>query len=130
LSHSLFYEESIFTFNNIKLNNITTNSEALLHFINSNIEINHLEANNILCIGDGDATSFLLYNSYESDSQLFINDLNISNSKSNGPFIKILGESNNVIIENSNIENVESFGSIIKNASNKVKKKKKKKKKN
>jgi len=122
----------------VKLNNIVTNSKAILHFIYNDIYIDNLEVDNVHCIGDIDNTSLILFNSGELHKQLSINNSIIKNSITNGSFIKILGDTNEIIINNTNINNIKAYGQIIENSSNKVnikyyiillKKKKKKKKK-
>jgi len=121
----------------VKLNNIVTNSKAILHFIYNDIYIDNLEVDNVHCIGDIDNTSLILFNSGELHKQLSINNSIIKNSITNGSFIKILGDTNEIIINNTNINNIKAYGQIIENSSNKVnikyyiillKKKKKKKK--
>jgi len=122
----------------VKLNNIVTNSKAILHFIYNDIYIDNLEVDNVHCIGDIDNTSLILFNSGELHKQLSINNSIIKNSITNGSFIKILGDTNEIIINNTNINNIKAYGQIIENSSNKVnikyyiillKKKKEKKKK-
>ncbi|OUM63051.1 hypothetical protein PIROE2DRAFT_61520 [Piromyces sp. E2] len=72
---------------------------------------------NIQCVGDVDKSSFLIFDSGEARKTININNLNIINGKSNGPFIKIMGNLCEVHINNSEIQNVKSYGSIIKDIS-------------
>ena len=104
----------------MKLNNIVTNSKAILHFIYNDIYIDNLEVDNVHCIGDIDNTSLILFNSGELHKQLSINNSIIKNSITNGSFIKILGDTNEIIINNTNINNIKAYGQIIENSSNKV----------
>jgi len=104
----------------VKLNNIVTNSKAILHFIYNDIYIDNLEVDNVHCIGDIDNTSLILFNSGELHKQLSINNSIIKNSITNGSFIKILGDTNEIIINNTNINNIKAYGQIIENSSNKV----------
>ncbi|ORX51109.1 hypothetical protein BCR36DRAFT_288589, partial [Piromyces finnis] len=120
LSKGLFNEESSYDLNNIKFNNITSNSKALLYFVYSDVKMNIVEFNDITCIGDRGDSSFILYDSSENDVNMEINNLIGKNSQSNGPFIKIIGDSASIIINNSYINNIKSYGSIIDIFSNKV----------
>ena len=86
----------------------------------NNIEIENLEANNVSCLGEGDDTSFILFDSGENENILSLRNMKINNCMSNGSFIKILGINNNILIENSNFINNYSYGPIIDNNSNKV----------
>ncbi|OUM65922.1 hypothetical protein PIROE2DRAFT_6993 [Piromyces sp. E2] len=103
--------------NNIQLSNININSKAILHFIYSNININGMEVEKITCVGDRGDTSLILYDSGENNLKISINNLKVENSSSNGPFIKIKGNSNKVTFNNFNLVNVTSYGSIIDNTS-------------
>jgi len=117
----LFGEEGKYAFDNIRLSNIRSNSKALLKFIYSDIYINNMEVENIRCIGDRNDTSFILYDTGENVMKISINNLVIKNSISNGPFIKIKGNTSKVNFENFNLVNITSYGSIIDNLSKKVK---------
>ncbi|ORX57678.1 hypothetical protein BCR36DRAFT_459391 [Piromyces finnis] len=113
INHALFGEESIYKLNNIKLSKIKTNSKSLFHFIYNNIEISNIEAENISCLGESGNTSFILYDSGETKNYLSIKNLHICNSTTNGPLIKVIGDQSKVNIENSEIHDISSFGSII-----------------
>ncbi|ORY28851.1 hypothetical protein LY90DRAFT_674031 [Neocallimastix californiae] len=113
LRDKLFGEESKYNFENNRLENIQTNSEALLYFIYNDININKLEAINITCFGDIDNASFILYYSGTNRKRLSMENIEFKNIKSNGSFIKITGEFNEFSIKDSTIENIISFGSII-----------------
>jgi len=91
-----------------------------LYFIYNNIEINNIDAENIKCLGDGSDTSFILFDSGEIKKRLSINNLYAHNISSNGPLIKIIGNNNEFNMENSEINNIFSFGSVIDNLSEKV----------
>jgi len=117
LTNGLFGEESQYDLKNIELNNIQINSRSLLYFLYNNISINSLTAENIRCLGDGDTGSFILFNSGETNRTMVINNLNVKKSFSNGSFIKIIGNSNQVEITDSSIDRIRSFGPIIKNDS-------------
>jgi len=51
---------------------------------------------------------------------LNITNSNIKNSFSNGPFIKIIGNSNRFLLENTLINNITSYGPILQNTSKNV----------
>lgn len=121
MSSSLFNEESRYTLTNVKLNNINTNSKALLYFIYNNVTINKLTLEKIHCRGDIDDSSGILFDSGEEKKKLYITNLKISRCISNGSFIKIKGESNDIIIEKSDIRYSELYGPVIENTSKKVK---------
>ncbi|ORX57898.1 hypothetical protein BCR36DRAFT_402256 [Piromyces finnis] len=113
LSMGLFGEEGHYSFNNIELSNIKTNSKALLHFIYSDITIHTMKVENIVCVGDRSDTSFILLDSGENNMKISMKDIKIKNSSSNGPFIKIKGNSSKIHFENFNLVNVTSYGSVI-----------------
>ncbi|OUM61162.1 hypothetical protein PIROE2DRAFT_12876 [Piromyces sp. E2] len=71
----------------------------------------------IRCVGDTNKTSFLLFDSGEVKRTLNINNLFINGSVSNGAFIKIYGKTNEFHINNSELHNVKSYGSVIENLS-------------
>ena len=119
-TNSLFNEESWYTFDNVKLENIKANAKALLHFIYKDTYINNFEVNNISCVGDSEDSSIILFDSSELGNSLSINNLNIKNSSSNGSFIKIIGNASEVTINNSNLNGLISYGSLINNLSTKV----------
>jgi len=116
-TNSLFNGESWYNFNNVKMKNIKANAKALLHFIYKDTYINNLEADNISCVGDSEDTSIILFDSNELGNSLTINNLNIKNSSSNGSFIKIIGNTSEVTIKNSNLNGLISYGSLIDNLS-------------
>jgi len=105
---------------NIKFKKIYTNSKTVFYFLYNNVEIDNLEVEDLKCVGDIDNSSFILFDSGESEKLFNINNMNIKNSVSNGSFIKIRGYSNIINIKNSVIENVQSSGSIIENESKNV----------
>ncbi|ORY85198.1 hypothetical protein LY90DRAFT_663470 [Neocallimastix californiae] len=120
LRNGLFGDDSIYHLSNVKLKNIVTNSKYLFHFLYSNTIINYLEAENISCIGDSDDSAFILFDSGELYRTLIINHLNLRNCTSNGPLIKFIGTTNELLIKKSNFINVSSYGPIIENFSNTV----------
>jgi len=82
--------------------------------------MNTVEFSNITCVGDSGDSSFILYDSGETNGKISIDNLKGKFSQSNGPFIKIIGNSNSFIINNSTMNNIQSYGPIIKVSSDKV----------
>ncbi|ORX56015.1 hypothetical protein BCR36DRAFT_280564 [Piromyces finnis] len=109
--------ESKYTLDNIKFSNITTNSKFLLHFMYNDIFINNIEVENISCIGEAGNTSFILFDSGEKNCILTIKNSIMKNNYSNGSFIRIVGDSTKLFIENTIFHEIESYGSIIENQS-------------
>ena len=114
LTNRLFNEQSSFVFNNVHLKNITTNSNYLLYITNHNTTIENTIFNNINCLGDESESSIILFNSGEINNELKLNYIKVDDNKSNGSFIKILGNSCHLSVNNSIIQNITAFGSIIK----------------
>ncbi|OUM57795.1 hypothetical protein PIROE2DRAFT_17108, partial [Piromyces sp. E2] len=106
----LFYENAIYSFINIKFNNITTNAQALLHFLYIDIPFNNVEMSNIKCIGN---SSVFLFESDENEMIIDLNNLNVNSCVSNGPFMKTLGNNNHIVIKDSNLSNISSYGPVI-----------------
>jgi len=75
---------------------------------------------NITCSGDGGYSSLLLIDSGEYYKKVSINNFKIYNSSSNGPLIKIIGIDNEISIDNSEFQNIISYGSMIDYSSYKV----------
>ncbi|OUM66936.1 hypothetical protein PIROE2DRAFT_5796, partial [Piromyces sp. E2] len=117
LSYSLFNEESTLKLNNIELKDIESNSKALIRTIYNNCQINKLFAENIVCSGDSNDSSLILYNSFGDKNALELININIKNCHTNGPLIKIKGDYNEMYINNSTFMNNISYSSIIDNSS-------------
>ncbi|OUM69251.1 hypothetical protein PIROE2DRAFT_2960, partial [Piromyces sp. E2] len=117
---SLFYEETKINLHNIKLNNVSTNSKGVIYSTFNNVQIDGLYAQDIICYGESGDSSIILFDSNTEIKELKINNINISNSFTNGPAIKITGISNEIYINNLNISNVKSYGPIIDNISYKT----------
>ncbi|KAL6621916.1 hypothetical protein U3516DRAFT_795632 [Neocallimastix sp. 'constans'] len=117
VNNGLLGEESKYVLKNVILKNIKTNSKALFHILYQNIEFNNVEVKDFECIGDGGDTSFILYDSGEANFKMTIKNFRIQDGISNGPLIKIIGNSNEFLFENSNITNIISYGSFISNES-------------
>jgi len=120
LSNSLFHEDSYYSLNNVSFKNIKTNSKAVMVFYQNDVDINGMKVENIQCVGDIDKTSFLLFDSGEVFKTINIKNLLVENSVSNGPFIIFKGEKININIKDSQLHNIKSYGSIMKNYSKQV----------
>jgi len=113
----LFYEESKINLQRIKLNNISTNGKGLINSFYNDLIISGLDANNITCYGDSGDSSLILFDSNIVSKRLELDNININDSSFNGPTFKILGSSNEILINNLYVNNVKSFGPIIDNMS-------------
>ncbi|KAL6599709.1 hypothetical protein U3516DRAFT_643530 [Neocallimastix sp. 'constans'] len=118
---SLIGSESIYNITNVNLNNISTNGNAVIDLMYNTHYFNNVTITNIVNNGDAGEASFISFESREENQKLILKNISIDNGKSNGPFIKIKGNSNVIDIEDSNISNVKSYGAIIKNVSKKSK---------
>ncbi|ORX87900.1 hypothetical protein BCR32DRAFT_274109 [Anaeromyces robustus] len=112
----LFDDESIYFFNNIVIKNVTTNSKYLISS-SYNLTINNSKISDIICKGDQSDSSFIYFNSYDTTSSLNISNTIISNSYSNGPFIRVNGDINKINFENLKVSNISSYGQLIENNS-------------
>lgn len=120
LSGGLFEEEASYKMSNIKINEIHNNSKALLKFLHNNVTIENSEFNKVLCVGDNNDSSLILFNSDELNTNLIIDNSNFKDNKSNGPMILFKGNENNILIQNTNMDSNKSYGPLIKNISSKV----------
>ena len=107
---------------NTKFIDIKTNSKALLHIVGKDVFFTNVTAENILCVGDGGNTSMVLFdsNSIDDIKKFYIYGLNVTNSFSNGPLIKIIGNYVEMILDDSNINKIKTYGPIIETRTNKV----------
>jgi len=107
---------------NTKFIDIKTNSKALLHIVGKDVFFTNVTAENILCVGDGGNTSMVLFDSNNIDGikKFYIYGLNVTNSFSNGPLIKIIGNYVEMILDDSNINKIKTYGPIIETRTNKV----------
>ncbi|OUM62264.1 hypothetical protein PIROE2DRAFT_11522 [Piromyces sp. E2] len=64
-------------------------------------------------------TMFILIDSGENEHKIVLNNLNIKNGISNGPLIKIMGNSNSFLLTDSIFNKIESFGPVIDDISEK-----------
>lgn len=117
VNHNLFHEESTYTFKNIKIRDVNVNAKSLLYFLYQDIYFDRLDINNVKCVGD---SILLLIDSGEEKKSISLKNSNIKHCLSNKSLIKIIGNSNNITMENIIIEYNISYGSIIKNESENV----------
>jgi len=120
LSNNLFNSENTITLNNVYIYDINLNSKSLIYSLYKNLIINDLKIENIKCTGDSGESSLILFDSGELSQIIDISNLNINDCTSNGPLIRIIGDTNQIYIKDSYIDNNNSFGSIIKNTSSNV----------
>jgi len=111
VKHSLFFEESYYSFAETTFKNIDVNSNALLYFIYNDIDFDQSIIKNITCTGE---TSLILYDSGSYGKKLTIKNTNINDCISNNSLINIIGETNDVSMENVYINDITSYGSIFK----------------
>jgi len=111
VKHSLFFEESYYSFVETTFKNIDVNSNALLYFIYNDIDFDQSIIKNITCTGE---TSLILYDSGSYGKKLTIKNTNINDCISNNSLINIIGETNDVSMENVYINDITSYGSIFK----------------
>ncbi|OUM63781.1 hypothetical protein PIROE2DRAFT_61093 [Piromyces sp. E2] len=102
------------------MTNIKTNYKYLLLLNDKNSIINDLFVEHISCVGDIGDSSFIILDSGESMKKITMNNIIISNSESNGPFIELKGKGTELFIQNSVINNTVSYGPTIVNQSEMV----------
>jgi len=81
------------------------------------IMFNNCLFENILCNGDSDDSSLLDFHSSDYGNIFTMNNVTISNCRSNGDFIKIGGNLSYVNLNNLKIDSVTSYGPVISNKS-------------
>ena len=89
----------------------------MLFFLYQDVYLGQLEISNVKCLGD---TILLLFDTGEQEKNISFKNFNINQCTSNKSLIKFIGNSNNITMENINIENNISYGAIIKNESDNV----------
>ncbi|ORX79748.1 hypothetical protein BCR32DRAFT_269275 [Anaeromyces robustus] len=121
IGSSLLGSEATYNCSDVEFANVSTNAKAIIHLLYNSHSFNNVLAKNISNYGDISDASFIYFDSGEVMQILNLNNVNIINGKSNGPFIRISGDSNIINIKNSNFNKINSYGSIIKNYSKKSK---------
>ncbi|OUM63926.1 hypothetical protein PIROE2DRAFT_9457, partial [Piromyces sp. E2] len=111
----LFGEDSSYIFNNVKLNDINSNSKGLLSFNNKESIINNMEVNNIKLTGED--SSFIYLDHSEYHRNLYINNIEFKDCLSNGALFEFHGSNNEIKLENSSFQSVKSYQPLIYNKS-------------
>jgi len=112
----LFDEETPYSFQNLIIKNVITNSKHLMN-INNDINIKNSLFSNITCNGDENESSIIYFDTGNLERSLELSNTVIVNSFTNGPLIKIKGEKNKIHFESLQINNVTSSGQLIENTS-------------
>jgi len=99
---------------------IKTNSNAMFNIIYHSLSLKNCVFENILCIGDRNESSFLLFESNEYGNDIEMKNITISNCKTNSDLIKITGIESVIKISDVAITNSTSYGSILNDISNHV----------
>jgi len=120
MNKPLFNEETTAIFNNVNINNIRTNSNPVFNVQLNDLILNNVNIQDIYCLGSGSDSSLFVLDSGENDNKFSLKNINIKNCISNSSFIKIKGEHNEVEIEDTTIDNIVSYGTIIDNQSKHV----------
>ncbi|OUM58114.1 hypothetical protein PIROE2DRAFT_16695, partial [Piromyces sp. E2] len=113
----LFNEKSIYSIKNSVFKDITTNSKTLIYVEFNDLLIENCSFNNIILNGDADYSSLINFYSNEYGNSFTIKTTNFYDNVSNGEFIIINGDNSNVIFTNMTVNNIHSYGSLIKNKS-------------
>jgi len=119
LSSSLFNSENLVTMNNVQIKDININSKALLHTTYRSLNITNSKITDIKCTGDSGESSLILFDSGELLQNMVLSNIIIKRCIANGPLVKIMGDTNEIFINDTTIEDNKSYGSIIKNISSK-----------
>ncbi|KAG4092835.1 hypothetical protein H8356DRAFT_1081867 [Neocallimastix lanati (nom. inval.)] len=117
LISGIWESESSYYLYNVNFIDIKTNSKALLHIVGKDVYFTNVTAENISCVGDGGNTSMILFDSNNIDDfkKFHIYGLNVTNSFSNGPLIKTIGNYIEMILDDSdsNINKIKTYGPVI-----------------
>jgi len=94
----------------------------LLYVIYNTLTLNNCLFNNILCNGDREDSSLIVFESSTNGNNINISNTIINNCKSNGDLITFRGDLSNIQFSNISIIENSSYGSILNNKSLKVNK--------
>ena len=117
----MFNPENKIILNNVSINDINLNSNALIYSLYRDLIISNLDIQNIKCIGNNDKSSLIMFNSGALSQKMEISNSNVSNCLTNGSLINITGNDNEINIKDTTIDDNTSYGSGIINSSSKVK---------
>jgi len=116
----LINEESIYSFTDVTFKDIKTNSKAMLYVYSSIISLKNCIFENILCIGDENESSILLIESNNYENNVKLDNIKISNCKTNSDIIKVIGINSLINFSNSNMTNNTLYGYILNDVSEEV----------
>ncbi|OUM68571.1 hypothetical protein PIROE2DRAFT_3716 [Piromyces sp. E2] len=115
LRSSFFAEKAQYQFSNVLFEDIATNSKTLIDTFYSDISFFNSQFKNILLNGDVDNSSLINFNS--NGNTLNMENVILNNIKANGNLIVIEGYLPNIKINNTEISDTSSFGSLLTNIS-------------
>jgi len=116
----LINKYSNITITNVTLDNVYTNSKALFHIIKTNASVNNLTVKNLKCVGDADDSSLILFDAVEGHHELRISHFMAEHCQSNGPLIKLIGNSVRMTFRYASVNNLKIYGSVIESKSPKT----------
>ncbi|OUM59039.1 hypothetical protein PIROE2DRAFT_15554 [Piromyces sp. E2] len=112
----------MYSFNNIKLFNVTTISKPIFNVLRKSFNISNAEIKYLYGTNDVSSATLINYNSESNIATMNIVNATISYCYSNNPLIKISAENyNSIKLENVEIKEIKSYGPIIENISPKSK---------
>ncbi|ORX40393.1 hypothetical protein BCR36DRAFT_364685 [Piromyces finnis] len=114
---SLFMDQGKLIFMNTTFSDIITNSKTMINFMYNSVIIEDCEFKNILCNGDSDNSSLIIFDSGENSNTFDIKNVIIENCKTNGDMITINGNKPIIKMFNVKIDKIHSYGALINNQS-------------
>ncbi|ORX55896.1 hypothetical protein BCR36DRAFT_281213 [Piromyces finnis] len=112
---SIFGDESNYTFSNVKFLDIISNSIAMISIMYNSISLDNCVFSRILCNGDSDASSLILYNSNNNRTFTFKNSI-INDCISNGDLLRFNGDRTaEISFHNVSVYNNVIYGSLVDN---------------
>jgi len=92
----------------------------MINIIYNSLSFDGCSFKNILCNGDSDSSSLITFTSNIYGNLFELKNSTIEDCKSNGDLIMIKGEKATMNFNNSKINNITSYGSLINNISQNV----------
>ncbi|OUM59253.1 hypothetical protein PIROE2DRAFT_15246, partial [Piromyces sp. E2] len=114
---SLFMDQAKFIFLNDTFSDITSSSKTVFDLMYNSVVMKNCIIKNVLCNGDGDNSSLIIFDSGDNNDILDLNNVTIENCKTNGDLIMINGNNSSIKLSNIKINNIHSYGSVINNQS-------------